>query len=128
MASLVGWSGASPSGRLLMMVVKPSALRIATSAGLICGDTVTCSLIRFSSMTVSCSLDRGLLLRALYPRAPRAIGIAGAPTGRRPRQFMPPSVRLRGGALSCDGEGREGSGKLSSEGRAGRGVDGRVTD
>jgi hypothetical protein len=35
------------------MVVKPAALMAGTSSGLICGDTLTRSLIRFSSNHVT---------------------------------------------------------------------------
>ena len=48
-SSELGWSGDSPSGRLLTMALKPAALIWAMSSGLICGETVTWSLIRFSS-------------------------------------------------------------------------------
>jgi hypothetical protein len=62
----VGWSGASPSGRLLTIVVNPAALMAGTSSGRICGATLTRSLIRFSSKIASLQLNQWAALAGPY--------------------------------------------------------------
>ena len=72
----LGWSGDSPSGRLLTMATKPAALIAATSSGLICGDTLTWSLIRFRSKLTNSSYARASrpdYRRAVKPDATAAL-------------------------------------------------------
>src|SRR5690242_1859778 len=83
MVTELAWSGDSPSGRLLMIVVNPAALSAGRSSGLICGDTLTWSLIRLTSNTLL-RLAPGLPAQGYRRRAePGATGAKGLGRDRR---------------------------------------------